>query len=439
MSVVVVVGGGLAGALVARALDIRGVDVTVLDAGGTPGGIATAIRLDGYALEPAVGTVLAPHPHLGPLLAGLPIDLVPAVAQRRLVRHHGVNLAVETGPAMLATRLVTFRGKVRALAEIGVPRRTEDEVLSAFLRRRLGDEAGRMAAWLAASGVHAGDPRRLSVQAAFPLLAALERDHGSLIRGAISRWRSTPASGRAQPHVIEAGVGSIAGAVAESLGRRWRSFEVEGLAREHGRWSLHGPDLVTADHVVLALPPETAARLAGVEGDLPLGDLEFAPVAVVWLGTSTPVPEAMGLLVGPGEGFDTLGFLFESAYAPFRAPQGKSLVKAILGGATNPEVVGLDDESLVSRVTSELAQVLGFAPDVEMSHVVRHLPGIPQHTARRRRVLAGLTRSLPPGVSLAGWGYDGVGVSQLASAATALADRLAWELAHPVEPSEPAS
>ena len=58
------------------------------------------------------------------------------------------------------------------------------------MTRRFGDEAGRLGAHLAATGVFAGDPAELSVEAAFPRLVALERRSGSVLRGMLDARRS---------------------------------------------------------------------------------------------------------------------------------------------------------------------------------------------------------------------------------------------------------
>jgi phytoene dehydrogenase-like protein len=77
---VAVIGGGLAGALNARALQLAGEQVFVLDANREPGGIAFPVAKDGFSLEPAAGTVMLPHPHLSPLLEGLGLELLAATA-----------------------------------------------------------------------------------------------------------------------------------------------------------------------------------------------------------------------------------------------------------------------------------------------------------------------------------------------------------------------
>jgi protoporphyrinogen/coproporphyrinogen III oxidase len=429
---VVVVGGGMGGALVARALRDRHLDVVVADASASPGGVAAPLHRSGYLLEPAVGALRLPHPALSSLLEGLDLETRPAQATARYVRHRGRTVELTPGPRLLAAPLLSWPGKARALAEPFVGHGAAGPAtLGDFARRRLGREAGRLGAWLAAAGVHAGDPERLSVEAAFPMLPAMVGAHGSLLRAAVAGRRS----GRPGPttHVVDGGTAALAEAVARSLGDRWlRSWPVETLDASGGRIVARGPGgaEVAAERAVLAVGADQAGLLLGAEVGRHLQDLEYAPVAVVWLGLIEPgLPDALGALVGPDEGFVTLGFLFESSYDSRRAPPGRGLVKAIVGGATRPEAVDLGDAELVERVVTELEAVVGGSVDVEMAEVVRHRPGIPQYTADRARAIAAVGRILPVGVDLAGWEVDGVGVTQLAAAATALADRIVWESA----------
>lgn len=423
----VVVGGGLAGALAARALDLAGEEVMVLEAEEEPGGIARTLDVDGYRLEPAVGSLMLPHPVLDGLLGGLDVEVLaaPPIARSRFVRHEHRTLEVRPGPGLLTSPLLSPAGKLRAMGEpfISGRGRTGDESLERFLVRRLGTEAGGLAAWLLAAGVHAGDPAALSVEAAFPALSHLEREHGSLLRGVLA-GRRKGGPGRPSTHVVSGGTAGVARAVAASLGAQWRnSWRVSRLEPIGEEWRIHGPEVIAAERVVAAISPEVLAGLYP-----PLSpDPEPAPwaqLAVVWLGLTAPtLPDGFGVLVGPREGFVTLGFLYESAYSPDRAPTARGLVKAIVGGATNPAAVTLTDDALEERVTDELSRVLGSVLGVDMSHVVRHDPGIPQYTAGRRDMVRRLRDSLPPGLEVCGWAYDGVGVGHLAMAAHRLASR----------------
>jgi protoporphyrinogen/coproporphyrinogen III oxidase len=421
---VVVVGGGLAGLFTASELVAAGVDdVVVVDAAEHPGGITRTIVEDGYSLEPAAGSFPLPHPALSPILERCDIDVVPARdASTRHVFVGGRLVPLRPGPGALLAPLVSLRAKASALAEPLRGRRSSDgleESLAGFLRRRLGAGAGDMIAWLMASGVFAGDPERLSAEAAFPLLEALEREHGSLLLGGLRSRRARSPQMRPGPHVPVGGMTALAESLARSLDGRFRGgFAVAAVRRGSGAWEVSGPETITADAVVLAVRPETASELLGE--DVGGGS---APVFVVGLGgKGAPLPEGFGLLVGPGEGLATRGVLFESSYAPSRAPHGSWLAKVIVGGAGGRVPDG-DDESVISVVGEELGRILSSQLKREIGIVVRHLDGIPQYDVGHRAWLQEVDALLRdhPGVFVTGWGYRGVGVVSLAMDAARMA------------------
>ncbi len=428
---VVVVGGGLAGLFTATALLDHGVDdLVVLDRLPAPGGVARTVHRDGYELEPAVGTLLLPHPHLTPLLAGLGVELVPAAgAGVRYVWTGDQLVAVAASPRALLVPLLPWPAKLRAAAEPLVRARPPegDETLDRFLRRRFGDRAGRLLGWLAASGVFAGDPARLSARAAFPALAGLEDAAGSVLRGGLQRMRRRPAGApRPRPHVAVGGMAAVADAAAARLGERYRGgTEVTEVRGDGGRWVVDAGEPVAADHLVLACRPAAAASLLGGELGAVLARARAAPVVVLGLGTGAGIPPGFGALTGPDVAAVTRGVLFESSYAPHRAPAGGSLLKVIAGGAPRPEVVGWGDEDLVERVGGEAAQIAGCPPEWSFTEIVRLPAGIPQYPVGHGTWLDEVARLTPPGLHLTGWGYRGVGAAHVAADAAATARRIA--------------
>ena len=122
-----------------------------------------------------------------------------------------------------------------------------------------------------------------------------------------------------------------------------------------------------------------------------------------------------------------LGFLFESSYAPGRAPHGMSLVKVIAGGAARPDAVQWDDDYLVRVVGLEVASMLGVQIEAEWVHVSRPPRGIPQYDVGHLRWLDRVDQALArhPGLHVTGWGYRGVGVGHVASDALRIASEIA--------------
>ena len=438
---VVVVGAGLAGLFTASELMRAGIeDVVVVDKEHKPGGVARTVRRDGFSLEPAAGTLMLPHPHLSPILDRIGADVIRSEpsATLRYVYTRDRLIPLPSTPKALLAPIVSIGAKLRALAEplVKVDPGSEDESLDHFCRRRFGDKMGKMLAWIAASGVFAGDPQRLSARSAFPALTTLESEAGSVVRGALRRRRNRPA-GVARPsiHIPGGGMGALVQAASSLLGDRVRGgFDVASVLHHGSEWRVEGLETIRADHVVLAVRPQAAAALVDSDLGAVLSGAVTAPVVVVGIGGPSdrlPLPPGFGVLTGPDSGTVSLGVLFESSYAPARAPQGHSLAKVIAGGARRPEVVDWDDARIIETITNEVAQIVGTDLDPSFAEIVRHRAGIPQYEIGHGAWLAELDGLLEDraGLHLTGWGYRGVGVGHIASDAVATANRIAKQSA----------
>lgn len=424
------VGAGLSGLFTAVELLARGIDdLVVVERFDEPGGVVQTICRDGYLLEPAAGSVTLPHPHLSPIVERIGADVAEARTDTRYVYSRARLIEIPASPRALLAPLLRWDAKLRAIAEPLLSRASGpgEESLAGFSRRRFGRGGGDLLAGLLASGVYAGDPERLSAEFAFPTLTGLEEEHGSLMKGLLHRRRSRPPGARSPTaHVPVGGMTNLARAATRFLGDRFRpGFEVDALRRDAGGWVIEGKETLRADAAVVAARPEQAARLVDDELKTSLTEVPSEAVAVIGLGGAgpQPFPDGFGTLIAPGEPLLTVGILFESSYAPERAPEGSWLLKVIAGGAIHSEVVDWDDDPLVERVLTEAAAVLGRHLEPSFMAVVRHLPGIPQPEIGHGNWLARIEGLLSErqGLHLTGWGYRGVGVTQLATDAVRVA------------------
>jgi oxygen-dependent protoporphyrinogen oxidase len=89
------------------------------------------------------------------------------------------------------------------------------------------------------------------------------------------------------------------------------------------------------------------------------------------------------------------------------------LLRTILGGARQPEVIAFSDEELLRLVRRELHAILGGDSDPDLVRVFRHPEGIPQYTLGHPKRLAVLdeTASRFRGLYLTGNAYRGVAVN----------------------------
>lgn len=430
---VVIVGAGFSGLFIASELVNAGCDeVLVVDRMLQAGGIARTIARDGYALEPAASTFMLPHPDLSPILERAEINLFrPDISPSRYVYAHDRLVEIQASPRALSAPLLRTRAKLRALAEPLVRTAgTDDETLLAFCRRRFGDEAGSMLAWLMATGVYAGDPGELAAHAAFPRLTSLEQRAGSVLAGAMAARRARPASTTApRPHVPVQGMSAVFNALSASLGDRYVPGFTVTTVRPSGRgWRVEGSENLFADAVVMTTHPHHTAAVVDPELSRHLQRARSAPVVTVGLGGlgQAPFPSGFGALITPGSLMVTRGLLFESDYAPGRAPEDAWLLKIIVGGSPFPEVASWEDDRLLDVVTAEAERVFDANIYAQFGEVVRHEPGIPQYVTGHANWLVELERLLEvrPGLHLSGWGYRGVGVGDLATEAVRVATNI---------------
>lgn len=427
---VAVVGAGIAGLSAAATLQDRArregtpIRLTVLDGAPHAGGHAQTSLRDGFLVEAGPNGFLDRAPEARALLelAGVSSRVVPArpESRRRYILRAGTLRAVPDSPlSLLRTPLLSWRGRLRVLAEPLARRRgADDETVFEFARRHIGAEAAEVLVDTALAGISAGDSRRLSLAAQFPLMARMEREHGSLVKAMVARRRA----GIAAPRLIsfDGGMRTLVDALAGPLGASLRlATPVDALVRTGNGWQVvlrHGESL-DADRVVLAVPARVAASLVqDVSPQLSawLQGVRYAGVAVVSLGfriADLPRPlDGYGYLVARSEGLATLGVVWESSLFPGRAPEGYALLRVVLGGSRRPEVVGWPAGRQARVARDELAGVMGVTADPVMQQVTAWPQAIAQYTVGHLERRAAIDTALAalPGLSLCGSSYDGV-------------------------------
>ncbi len=400
---VVVVGGGVAGLAAATRLVAAGRRVALLERGKRLGGVLGSVSVAGHRFETGPNTLQSSGEAWSALVRELGLDdqLVTSApeAKRRLVWRGGQLHDLPTSPpALLRSKLMNRRGKLRLLAEPMVPRRKDGapETLAEFTRRRLGAEA--LAAFVDpfVAGIYAGRADEIGADA-FPSLVALERDHGSLLRGMVAKRRQGGASpGSASLVSLRGGLEALPRRAAERLGAAVHlSHEVLGVARAGDLWRVtarapSGEIAFEGSSVVLATPAAVTAELLRPLDAAAADTLTAVPhphVAAVGLGFRRrevvhPL-DAFGLLVAPDSplpgGEPVLGVLFPSSIFADRAPRGGVTLAVMMGGSRYPAAREATDAQLVDAARSALRRLLGVRGDPTAVAVTRHARAIPQY------------------------------------------------------------
>ncbi|MGL6095539.1 MAG: protoporphyrinogen oxidase, partial [Fimbriiglobus sp.] len=306
---VVIVGAGLGGLAVAFRLRraIPGVELAVLEARPRAGGNVGTLDADGFRVETGPNGFLDNKPGTLQLCRDLGVAdrLVPGTEAARKNRFVFVRDRLHQLPGsplgILTTPLLSAGGKLQLLREPFRPkphRPPADETVAAFARRRFGREAADIFMDALVTGIHAGDPERLSVAAAFPRLVQFEAEFGSVLKGFLASAKRKKADAAARGETpapqrmwsFREGLRVLIDALTEQLGVPVTAgVRITRIERTDHRWLVRGEgnDSWSADAVVLTSPADQqAAAVADFDPGLAaeMAAVPYNRVTVVALG-----------------------------------------------------------------------------------------------------------------------------------------------------------
>ena len=454
MHPVVVAGAGISGLALAFELRRRGVPVVVFESSSRAGGKIESDHKGGFLCERGPASFLDRSGALTNMVKALGLDqsLIYAgdAAERRLVAADGrLHDTPTTAGEFARTQLLSWSGKLRASLDVVLPRgpsaRGGDESVAAFARRRLGKQAGERLLQPLVSGLYAGDPERVSLPSAFPLVAEMERTQRSFMLA--MRKEFAKARKKTGPRLASfaAGLDVLTLALARSLEDDLHlEARVVGLAKQGDGFRVSVEEMgqtqsLSARTVVLAVPAYVAGPLlVGLDMTLvePLAQIPYVPVTLVHLGypvTALPAPvDAYGFFVPPSEPLRVLGGIFPSQFFSGRAPAGFHLFSVRTGGARHPEALTAPDTDLTALADGELRGLLHLSGAPSFVHIVRHEKALPQYTLGHMDRLAALEEGQRrhAGLFFHGNAYHNAGVPELVSRSVKLAERVASSVAN---------
>ncbi len=462
---IVIVGAGISGLCTAhylvKTLSAAGREAEILlfEAEKVPGGKMRTVREDGFNMEWGPNGFLTNKPYSLELVKDLGIEdrLAPSsgLARKRFIYSGGrLHRLPETPQAFFASNLLSLGGRLRILWEPFAPGPPPgvDESLGDFARRRLGAEALEKLLDPMVTGIFAGDPDTMSLRSCFPLIHELEQKYGGLVKGMISLQRERRKAGEkremsAGPGGIlmsfDAGVQTLIDVLADRLSEGLHTgIAVESVRRRDGRFLLSLVENgqrgeIDTDALVLATPAYSAASaLGGLDPGISeaLSTIPYSPISVVALGyeqaaLGDPL-DGFGFLIPRLEKRKILGALWDSSVFPNRAPAGKALIRAMVGGVRNPELAALPAGDLVALAREELSKTMGIDAAPALTRAFFHDKGIPQYLVGHGKVLERLEARLAaiPGLYLNSNAYRGIALNDCVLQSRLTAERIAKEL-----------
>ena len=429
-----VIGAGISGLATAYALKKANVSTVVLDSASRPGGVIQSVKRDGYLLEcgPQSFSGNAQITDISNELGILSNRVLADAKAPRYVLIDGLLKAVPMSPALLASSFLGGGTRGAILRDVfGNQNPPEpDESVADFTRRKFSETLLDRLIGPFVSGIYAGDPEKLSLRAAFPILYEAEKASGSVVRGAFKVLKERKAKRGAEPRekatlqTFRDGNEVLVKALADNLDERLLlNCEVltiqaldPGLEPEAPRFrvtlrSPKGTEIISTERLVMATPTNVTTRLLGgfdASLETNLGGVAYSGVAVVSLGyrkadIGNPL-DGFGFLVPRSAKLSILGSVWNSSLFPGRAPDGHALLTSFVGGATNPEAVSRSADELAKQVHREIRRLLHISGEPAFHNVTIWPRAIPQYNLGHVARLTALdeARGKFPGLHFAG-------------------------------------
>lgn len=428
MSRVIIIGGGITGLSAAWALrqSPDPLEIVILEQSTQLGGCIHTELVDGFLMEHGPDVFLARKPEATQLCKALSLPLQNTNEDQRgiYLRRGQILYPVPEGMSglvpgriwpLINSPLLSFRGKLRVLADLFLPARTDgaEESVENFFIRRFGREAFTNLIEPLLEGLAGGRADRLSIQALMPQLMNLESMYGSVLLGVN---RTSAQLSTSSLLSLPGGLSSLTNALVKAnTGSIRTEHKVTAITKTAQHWHvnvLNHPPL-SSPNIILAIPAWGAAKV--IESAIPslaspLHKIPYHAGTIVHLAyhqTDSPRPlSGFGHLVTSDQSTSVAACTWSSTKFAGRAPDDHLLFRLYLRGTE------LTDEMVLVQACTEMAQSLGITADPLLTRIHRLPSVLPQYIlghAERIKRIREITASYS-GLHLAGNYLDGAGI-----------------------------
>lgn len=450
---VAIIGGGITGLsaayYLAKQAREQGLEVTytLLERADRWGGKVRSERIEGYGDEPFVieagpDSFITTKPQALELATELGLEerVLDTNDDRRktYVVTKGRPVPLPDGVMMIIpTRIMPFAlsplisipGKLRMGMDFFIPPKTdgEDETLAEFVERRLGHEALDKLAEPLMSGIYNAEADRQSLLATFPRFRDLEVKYGNLIKGMLasrkaSGARKAASSGkkRATFASLRSGNQELIETLVDALDGDLRlNAAVQSIdaAGEGYTLTLAGGEQIQADAVILAAPAYAAADLLrpiAPEAADKLDQIRYVSTGTITLAyredeIGHPL-NGFGMVIPRSEKRRINAITWSSTKFDHRAPEGYALIRVFFGGSRTPEMIDKSDEEVYETALAEIEELMGVTATPVMHRIYRWHDSNPQYDVGHLELVEAIEAALPPGISVTGSPYRGIGL-----------------------------
>ncbi|MEO1289072.1 MAG: protoporphyrinogen oxidase [Chloroflexota bacterium] len=442
----IIIGGGIAGLASAWYCQQAGIDYTLLEASDRFGGLIQSHYEQDCIIEFGPDAFITRKPWAMDLVREIGIDneiiavndtpeRIYVLADGQLAPlPDGLRLLVPTNlPAFFASPLMSFGGKLRVLMDYVIPPNDsdEDESLADFVIRRMGQEALDKLADPLLAGVYNADMHQQSILATFPQYRALEKQHGSLIRGMTESLAKAPPSTSPALVSFKNGMSQLIDALISKLTGDMRLNTPVKQISDGYKVQLEDDTALHADTLIMATPANVSSiLLESVAGQASQGlsTIRYAGIGSMSLiYDSDDVPtnlDAYGVVIPSSAGRMIDGMQWANAKWINRAPDGKALIRVFFGGPHTRDMLDKSESELLAIVREELRAIMGITAKPQHYLLGTWENAYPQYDVGHIERVDSIEAHLPKSIAIAGNAYRGVGIPDTIKTAKHAVERI---------------
>ena len=337
---VAVVGAGISGLTIGYYLQKFGFDVDVFEKEKI-GGKANSVKKGNFIFEEGVNGFLDNVPETLELCREIGVSVIKAnqYSKIRYIFDDKLYRLPNNPIDFIFGDILPLKAKIRMFKEFFIPANPQDdESVASFTNRRLGEFFTERFMKPMTAGIYASTPESLSINAAFPKIATLEKEYGGLFKGMFKKGKGGNPSGELSS--FNYGMSEM----IEKLSSYLNIIKEEITTLD---------ELSSYDKIILSTPAYDTAKI--VEKSYPklaseLRKIEYTPVAIV--GFSGDIePISFGILTTK---LKTLGILMDKYIFPNR-----NGIRVMVGGKRFEKIKELTKEEIIEFVLKDIEKIIG--------------------------------------------------------------------------------
>lgn len=409
MKDVIVIGAGIAGLSAGFELYKENLDFQILETSDRIGGSIETLKINDYLIETGPHTFSSHNLDLFLLIKELGMEdaLLEAnpTSKNRYVYLNNKLTPIPTKPNdFFKSDILTKDSKWTLFEELFIKKENKEETVEDFISRRFGREVLKNLIQPFLNGVYAGDVRKLSADAVFPKLKALENRYNSVLLGFILS-KAFKSLGKMTLYSFIDGMEMLCRELYERLKNKI-SLGIKDIEISRAKdfyivtFKINNKTIThTTNSVLFAIPSYKVPEYSNVIPKEYISDfyhIEYVPIAAVSQVTDKSRLKSdlngFGFLCVKEPHRKLLGTIWTSSIFPTRAPSNKVLLTSYIGGAHYKKITEQTNEEISTLVAKEVAETLHISDPnyLETIHVKVHTNAIPQynmgHIEKVRRI-----------------------------------------------------